>query len=375
MTAFTESDVLVEDTTKQLRDTLRLVFAEHAPQHAGEPGIEWPSRLWATLNELGVTRLTLPESAGGSGGGLTDAAALLLVAGEVAAAAPLAETDLLAGWLLHLAGLPVPADEPLATVLAEPAQLEISALDGAETLTVTGRLSRVGWARCAARIAVLAREPGGSELVLSIDPRADGVTVVEGVNVAGEPRDALVLDAVRVAEVGAVPTPDQQSVRELLARRATLARALLLAGAASGALTQSVRYAGERVQFGRAIAQFQAVQQQLALAAAEVAAARAAVDAAVHAAAASDLAGDAAGFAIAAAKARAGEAAGEVARIAHQVHGAIGFTLEHSLRLVTTRLWSWRDEDGDDAVCNAHIARAAIGAGPDGLWPLLTGAG
>ncbi|MBO0851705.1 MAG: acyl-CoA dehydrogenase, partial [Pseudonocardia sp.] len=81
---------------------------------------------------------------------------------------------------------------------------------------------------------------------------------------------------------------------------------------------------------------------------------------------------DDAGFAIAVAKARTGEAAGAVARIAHQVHGAIGFTLEHDLRLATTRLWAWREEDGSDAHWHAEIGRRALAEGADGLWPLLT---
>ncbi|MBV9315450.1 MAG: hypothetical protein JO100_17350 [Pseudonocardia sp.] len=85
-----------------------------------------------------------------------------------------------------------------------------------------------------------------------------------------------------------------------------------------------------------------------------------------------DFAGDDAGVAVAVAKARTGEAAGVVARVAHQVHGAIGFTLEHDLRLVTTRLWAWREEDGSDAYWNAFVGRQALAAGVDGLWPMLT---
>ncbi|WP_344252620.1 acyl-CoA dehydrogenase family protein [Pseudonocardia hydrocarbonoxydans] len=76
---------------------------------------------------------------------------------------------------------------------------------------------------------------------------------------------------------------------------------------------------------------------------------------------------------MAAAKARAGEAAGEVARIAHQVHGAIGFTREHDLRLLTTRLWAWRDEDGSDAHWQAELGATVLAAGPEALWPMVTG--
>jgi acyl-CoA dehydrogenase len=64
-----------------------------------------------------------------------------------------------------------------------------------------------------------------------------------------------------------------------------------------------------------------------------------------------------------------------VAAIAHQLHGAIGTTEEHRLRLTTTRLWSWRDEDGTAAECFAELGRAALGAAHQGggLWPWLAG--
>jgi acyl-CoA dehydrogenase len=65
-----------------------------------------------------------------------------------------------------------------------------------------------------------------------------------------------------------------------------------------------------------------------------------------------------------------------VAAIAHQLHGAIGTTEEHRLRLTTTRLWSWRDEDGTAAECFAELGRAALGAARQqqgALWPWLTG--
>lgn len=350
------------DDTAELTATLRAVFADHPAEVADG----MPTKLWATLTDLGVTRLTLPESAGGSGGALTDAAALLLAAGEAAAPVPLAESDLLGAWLLNAAGMDVPGDGPLTVAVPPAGALDLSS-PGGSGMRVSGTLRKVGWARYATRIAVLVARPDGADVVLGIDPTAGGVVLSEGANLAGEPRDDL---AVELEEADFAPAPE--NARELLERRAALARALLMAGAGATALRQSVRYAGEREQFGRSIGKFQAVQQQLALAAAEVAAARAAVDAATRIASASDFSGDDAGLAIAVAKARAGEMAGEVARISHQVHGAIGFTLEHSLRLATTRLWSWRDEDGNETHWNSEVARRALAAGPDGLWALIT---
>jgi acyl-CoA dehydrogenase len=202
------------------------------------------------------------------------------------------------------------------------------------------------------------------ERVLLVDPSAGKIT--RGANLAREPRDDVYLDGV---EVAAAPAP--AGAAEEYGLRAALGRSLLIAGAAQGAVAMGVRYATERIQFGRPLSKLQAVQQQLALAGGEAAAALAAAQAAAleverHGCAA-------AWVPVAAAKARSGEAAGQVARIVHQVHGAIGFTLEHDLRRLTTRLWAWREEAGSEAAWNGRLGTHALGIGPDGLWPLLVG--
>ena len=94
----------------------------------------------------------------------------------------------------------------------------------------------------------------------------------------------------------------------------------------------------------RPIGKFQAIQQYLAVMAGQVAGALGAADIAAEA-----IAEDVRVLPIAAAKVRTGEAASISAAIAHQVHGAIGFTHEHSLHFFTKRLWSWRDEFGSEA--------------------------
>ena len=75
---------------------------------------------------------------------------------------------------------------------------------------------------------------------------------------------------------------------------------------------------------------------------------------------------------MAVAKARAGEAAGRAAEIAHQVHGAMGFTHEHALHQSTRRLWSWRDEFGNESFWQQRLGRAVAAAGAAALWPRIT---
>ncbi|GAA4537981.1 acyl-CoA dehydrogenase [Pseudonocardia xishanensis] len=331
----------------ELEEMAESVFADAGDVTA--TGLD--TELWKTLEQTGLARLTLPEEACGSGGALSDAAAVLRMAGRHGARVPLVETDLLGGWLLHAAGLEVPTG-PLSAVLAPGLAVEGD--------RATGTLHRVAWGRSVGTVVALT----GDRVVL-VDPTSAQVT--EGANVAEEPRDTLVLDGAPVT-VGTAPS----EVVVEFPLRAALGRSLLMAGAAHAALAMSVRYATERVQFGRPIAKLQAIQQTLALAGAEVAAAEAASQAAAGEAERHGFAESA--LPIAAAKARCGEAAGQVARIAHQVHGAIGFTREHALRIATTRLWAWRDEDGTEAQWNDRVGARALEVGPDGLWPLLTGA-
>ena len=113
------------------------------------------------------------------------------------------------------------------------------------------------------------------------------------------------------------------------------------------------------------------MQHNLARLAGETAAALAAAGSAADAICSEPGFSDAVFLEVASAKIRVGEAAEAGAAIAHQVHGAIGFSREHVLHRYTQRLWAWRDDFGDEshwaAWLGAHVARA----GADALWPML----
>src|SRR5436190_52441 len=98
-----------------------------------------------------------------------------------------------------------------------------------------------------------------------------------GRNLAGEPRDDV--DPGADAEVHDVPAGTADYARRLL----RLFRSLLIAGAAQRALDLTVTYVKEREQFGRPLAKFPTVQQELARMAGEVALIGAATQAAVAA--------------------------------------------------------------------------------------------
>lgn len=148
---------------------------------------------------------------------------------------------------------------------------------------------------------------------------------------------------------------------------AALALVALMGGALERCLELSIEHANIRVQFGKPLGKQQAVQQNLAILAEETAA----VAVAAQAAAAARDAGDAE-FEIACAKLRANQAAGRGAAIAHQVHGAIGFTKEYPLHRYTRSLMLWRSRAGNDAYWAGRVGEMVAPLGGSGLWIDLT---
>ena len=148
-------------------------------------------------------------------------------------------------------------------------------------------------------------------------------------------------------------------------------RANQMAGALQSILDRSVAYAKERVAFERPIGGFQAVQHNLARLAGETAAALAAAGSAADAIASEASFNDAILLEVASAKIRVGEAATAGAAIAHQVHGAIGFSREHVLHRYTQRLWAWRDDFGSESYWAVRLGEHFAARGADALWPAL----
>jgi len=317
-----------------LLETVESIFGDLCtPEAVGaaEGGLD--ARLWSALTESGLSTVGVAESVGGSGGTLHDAAAIAKAAGRFAAPVPLTETSVVGGWVCEQAGLQLP-DGPIAVVLGG---------------------GRTYWAPVAASFVVV------TDRGVGVAP-ADALTVgATGANYAGEPWAEVTVGA---ADLVAGP-----SVAEVAARGA-LARALLMAGALQQAVELSVLYANEREQFGKPIGKFQILQHYLAEMAGEAVVAEAACDNAVDVIAAGADPAEVSQV-IAAAKATTGRAVGIINRLAHQLHGAIGYTDEHRLQYTTRRLWAWRDEHGSEAQWAAELGRSLAAAGGPALWPTL----
>ncbi len=373
-------EMFVETASRMMKDLCTKELLE-----AAERG-EWAQELWETLEEAGMTLVPVPEEAGGVGGSFGDALAILRVAGRFAAPVPLAET-LLANWLLAMVRLPVVTDAATVAPVIPEEKVRLQKTEGGWFLSGTAR--HVPWARQAKSIVLIGDSEQG-EMVAVVDPKA--CTIRPGQDLANEARDEVCFDGVFVGADQVAQAAAGVSKREVWCRGA-LMRAAQMSGALERVLELSVNYSKERIQFGRPIARFQAIQQQLAILAGEVTAAGMAVESAMAAVERDDQAGDvqatgpqlkdtkrtdaidgheAVRLATMMAKIRVGEAVGIATAIAHQVHGAIGFTDEHSLHYSTRRLWSWRDEFGTESEWAERLGHLVLDQGAEQLWPLVT---
>ncbi|MUL78231.1 acyl-CoA dehydrogenase [Mycolicibacterium sp. CBMA 226] len=337
---------------RDLIDMMEAVFAGYRLSHdtgSADARVSCDRALWQRLDELGLARLTGSEQSGGSGASWRESTELLTAAVRHGIRLPLAEHDLLACWLLEAVGQEVD--------------------DAVRTIHVVSRPGRpqalTPWAGAADRIVTVWRSDDGYRVA---DVDATAIIIAPGRNLIGELRGTISVDASGWSGHAVAP----ELIAELK-RKAALVRAIQVCAALDCAIAASVEHVMSRIQFGRPLAKFQAIQNLIADAAAEAALGRSATEAALHNALETGWLTDHLDFQIAVARSCAGHAASVVTRNAHQVHGAIGTTREHRLHEWTRAALAWRSEYGSVHFWDRKVAAAAAEAGGAGLWALITG--
>jgi acyl-CoA dehydrogenase len=319
----------------------------------------WKEPLWAALAGSGLPLMWVPEPYGGSGASLMDGFGVLRAAGRSAIAMPLAET-MLAGWLLSIAGI-VSSDMPMTVVPAG----EIDRIGIDRDGRLTGRARRIPFAGDVSHLAVVTSSSDGHSIALV---EAKDCHIFPGRNLAGDAADEVVFARTKPVAVAKAPVGFSETSLLLIG---SASRSQQIAGALEAMLDTTVRYSTERIAFEKPISKYQAVQHNLARLAGEAAAAVSAAGSAADAIASGVDGEDGVFLEVAAAKIRCGEAAEKGAAIAHQVHGAIGFTAEHVLHRLTLRALAWRDDFGSESYWAAELGKLVGKRGADELWPLI----
>ena len=254
----------------------------------------------------------------------------------------------MACWLLDASGLPT--DRVVRTVCI---------------LDKHGRATDVPWAAAADRMVVVWRADGGFRVA---DVAVEDLEITSGANLIGEPRDAVVADL-----AGLQGVPVTLALVNQLRLKSGLVRSIQVCAALDRILQLCVEHVTSRIQFGRPLSKFQAMQNLVSDVAAEAALARAATEAALTVGVTSDWSAENLEFLVAVARSCAGHATSVAVRNAHQVHGAIGTTREHRLHEFTRAALAWRSEFGSVRYWDERVTDSALYASTGGLWGLITG--
>ncbi len=321
----------IEDTTEKILKDL----STKESRERFEEG-EWSSKLWSTVQESGLTLLGIEEERGGVGGDLEDIFSILRIAGKHAAALPLAEVIFANQFL---AGQEGEVEDKLRILHFNE--------DGKDIL------DHVPYARYVEEIILVTKNR-----YYTMEP-----TVIQTAeNLAAEPRDSVRC----VKKEAHMLSGSFEELKKEYERYLAMSRVAMMTGAMESVLALSVFYSKERQQFGRPLHRFQAIQHHLTAMAGEVAAAFATLEATIKA-----YSKDTLGERVAMAKIELSANANVVAKAAHQLHAGIGMTYEHELHHFTRRLWSWREEAGNETYWANHLADIYL-AREESIWESIT---
>lgn len=376
-------DLTLSDEQQALVDAAQRFLAERWPptrvRAAEASGDGHDAEGWGQIAALGWPGLVLPEEVGGSGRGMVELALVCEQLGRAAVSCPLLTSTTLVALPLWWAApealrrrwLPALAEGAAVGALAhlEPDSPDdewaapVMALAGGsgKRWRLAGAKHLVPFATVADVLLVSARLEGRGTVLAAVEP-GPGTTLSRQRTLGGDPCWRVDFD-VEIGEddlLSAGPdgagASDGHGVLRRAIDHAVVAATAYAAGLAARALELSVAHACDRWQFGRPIGAFQAVAHRCA----EM---RAATDAvrllALQAAWALDH-GTAPVLEPAAAKAYAGQAVREVFVHAHQVHGAVGFSMEHDLQLFSRRAKAFELSWGGTA---RHLERVAQAMG------------
>jgi acyl-CoA dehydrogenase len=320
--------------------------------HRAEQSVGTVSPVWPTLVELGLADVGIPEEDGGSGGTLSNAVELIQALARYGISTPLIEANV-ANWVLVQAGAPV---RGLSTITVTPAAVRET--DG----RLLASLPAIPWARFASNLVVLHEDERG--WVIELDQQ--DVAIEHRANVAGEPRDTVHLNWAPARALRLAVSP------VLVRARLGVLWSAAICGAVSWAYEMTRGYVREREQFGQPLVAIPAVASALATMRVQALQTQAGLARAVECW--DTPATDPERYANAAAVARitAATAATDVARLAHQLHGAMGITREYPLHRLTRRLWAWRDTETAEHEWARSLGAATIAGGEAALWDKIT---
>lgn len=331
--------------------------------------------LWRKMAGLGWLGLPFPERYGGGGGSFMDLAILLEAMGYNVLPGPFFSTVVLSGLAITAAGNEAQKQEFLSGITAGKLILTLAltetdarytaasvkttatayngsyVINGTKLFVPDAHIA--DYLLCVARTKAAGKPENGLSLFL-VDARSPGVKYTLLKTLARDKKCEVIFDNVSVPKENMLGRLNKgwQAIQDLL-QKATVAKCAEMVGGAQAALDMAVAYAKERVQFNRPIGSFQAIQHHCANMVSDVDGSRFVT----YKAAWKVSEGLPATMDVAIAKAWTGEAYNRVTLLAHQIFGAVGFTMDHDMHLYYRRAKAGDLLFGDSAFQRAIVAR------------------
>ena len=343
-------DITLSESEQLVRDGVRQLLASEVTTdfvHTVETSGQFPAALWQLLGRNGW--LGVGAGAGSAAGTFVEWALVLEEMGRVACPAPVAEH---LAATAYLAGVLGPQDARLADAAAGRLVVTIGHVDkpGAGVTADRGRLTGikilVPYAAGATHVIVVAET--GEQAYYLLDIRSPGVSLTSMDSVSRNQHCLLELDGAPAVLLGlrlGAPTRD-------LIELYTVAHDAFAVGLMGRMLDMSLTYVTQRVQFEQPIGRFQAVQHRCA----DMAAAHSGAQSLLYRAAWLLSVGKPAEEALLMCHAYGRDAAALVLANAHQVHGAMGFTMEYPLHQFSRRAKVYEQTLGNAATHRARFA-------------------
>ena len=353
-------DLGLTERQERLQSEARSVLERECPielvRTVERDGTGSPAELWEAACQEGWPGLVVPERYGGTGGDFVDLTVLLEEMGRALFPGPLFTTAVLGALPILAFGTEQQKDYYLPRIssgeivfsgaLSEPWHKRRGVDPAAQARPVgsgyilTGEKLFVPSVGAADLFLVPATVEGaeGAVGLFIVASHASGVGLAEVRGLAPEHHGQLTMEEVRLGSDDILGDPGSgRRIVEQIGRWAAVALSAQMWGAAQRLLEMTVEYAKERVQFGRPIGSFQAVQHHCANMAMDSDSMRYMT----HLAAWKLSRQEPADLEVSMAKAWCSAAGDRVAELAHQVHAAIAFTEEHPLSLYSRRLKVW----------------------------------
>ena len=306
--------------------------------------------MWKKMAELGWMGLAIPDAYGGMGMTFLDLAVLCEEMGRAVLPGPFLASVILGGFTLLEGGseeqkktyLPkISSGEAIFTVAItepnvsyDPGDMTVKAIASGDEYVIDGTKLFVNDAHIADYIIVVARTKAGKTAngitLFLVDAKANGIKTTVLKTIDGNKQCEVVFNKVRVPKANVIGEVNKGwAIIEKTLDKAAVAKCAEMVGGAQAALDLSVAYAKERIQFGKPIGSFQAIQHHCANMLIDVESSRFLT----YQAAWKIADGGDAAIEVSMAKAWTSEAYRRVTRLGHQIHGGIGFCMDHTMPL------------------------------------------